>query len=66
MGYLKYQYKDLQNLCNIAFQKFGFSKEDSETISDVLLLADLFGIESHGIERLVRYHKGIVKWDDEG
>ena len=60
MGYLKYQYEDLQNLCNVAFQKFGFSKEDSETISEVLLLSDLFGIESHGIQRLVRYHKGIV------
>ena len=60
MGYLRYQYKDLESLCNIAFQRFGFSKEDGETISNVLLLSDLFGIESHGIQRLVRYHKGIV------
>ena len=61
MGYVKYRYEDLKNFCEVAFQKFGFSKEDSETITDVLLLSDLFGIESHGMQRLVRYHKGIEK-----
>jgi len=60
MAYLKYNYQDLKNLCEIAFQKFGCTKEDSETITDVLLLADLFGIESHGMQRLTRYHKGIT------
>lgn len=59
MGYSRYKYEDLKNLCNVAFERFGFSKVDSETITDVLLLSDLFGIESHGVQRLVRYHKGI-------
>lgn len=59
MAYLKYYYKDLKNFCEAAFQRFGCSEEDSKTITDVLLLADLFGIESHGMQRLTRYHKGI-------
>lgn len=59
MGYLKYSYNDLKNLCITSFEKFGFNTEDSETITDVLLLSDLFGIESHGVQRLVRYYNGI-------
>lgn len=27
----------------------------------MLLMADLYGIESHGMQRMVRYHKGIEK-----
>jgi len=59
MSYLKYNYKDLKNLCNTSFEKFGFNSEESETITEVLLLSDLFGIESHGVQRLVRYYNGI-------
>ena len=51
----------LNRFCNDAFQKFGFSEEESQIITDVLLLSDLYGIESHGMQRLVRYHKGIEK-----
>jgi len=56
---INYYYKDLKVFCEDAFEKFGFSKGDSEIITDVLLLSDLYGIESHGMQRLVRYHKGI-------
>ncbi len=51
----------LENFCVDAFSKFGFSQEESKIISSVLLLSDLYGIESHGMQRLVRYHKGIEK-----
>mgnify|MGYP000985130257 CR=1 FL=1 len=51
----------LNRFCNDAFQKFGFSAEESKIITDVLLLSDLYGIESHGMQRLVRYHKGIER-----
>mgnify|MGYP004419245645 CR=1 FL=1 len=34
---------------------------ESNQIKDVLLTADLYGIESHGMQRMVRYHKGIEK-----
>ncbi|AJA49185.1 malate dehydrogenase [Clostridium pasteurianum DSM 525 = ATCC 6013] len=59
MSYKSYNYEGLKKLCNIVFEKFGFNHEESENITDVLLLADLFGIESHGIQRLVLYYKSI-------
>ncbi|MEG0767026.1 MAG: Ldh family oxidoreductase [Clostridia bacterium] len=58
---IRYSYDQLNHFCNDAFVKFGFTKEESKIISDVLLLSDLYGIESHGMQRLVRYHKGIEK-----
>ena len=38
---------------------YGFSKEDSKTIADVILTGDLYGIESHDVQRLIRYHREI-------
>lgn len=61
MGYVKWSYETLNRFCHDVFCKFGFSEEESETIKDVLLLSDLYGIESHGMQRMVRYHKGIEK-----
>ncbi|MGN0302168.1 MAG: Ldh family oxidoreductase [Anaerotardibacter sp.] len=49
----------LEKFCNDAFEKFGFTPQEAQTITDVLLLSDKFGIESHGMQRLSRYHKGI-------
>ncbi len=60
-NYINYSYNSLKKFCDDAFQKFGFSKADAGIITDVLLLADLYGIESHGTQRLVRYHKDIAK-----
>jgi len=61
MGYVKWDYDRLNLFCNDAFREFGFSEEDAKIISDVLLQSDLYGIESHGMQRMVRYHKGIEK-----
>ncbi len=58
---INFSYETLKKFCEVAFDKLGFSHEDSEKITDVLLLSDLYGIESHGMQRLVRYHKGIEK-----
>ncbi|MBR5152601.1 MAG: Ldh family oxidoreductase [Clostridia bacterium] len=58
---IKYSYEQLKKFCTDAFLKFGFNQEESEIIVDVLLTSDLYGIESHGMQRLVRYHKGIEK-----
>ena len=58
---IKYTVEELRRFCNDAFEKFGFSRNDAEQITDVLLLADLYGIRSHGTQRLVRYHKLIEK-----
>ncbi|WP_249175220.1 Ldh family oxidoreductase, partial [Clostridium tyrobutyricum] len=59
MTYTKVKYEELKKMCDLVFEKFGFHLEDSETITDVLLLSDLFGIESHGIQRLVKYYTEI-------
>lgn len=61
MGYVKWQYDTLNGFCHDVFRAFGFDEEQTGIIKDVLLTADLFGIESHGMQRMVRYHKGIEK-----
>ncbi len=58
---INYSYQQLKKFCTDAFLKFGFNEKESEIIVDVLLTSDLYGIESHGMQRLVRYHKGIEK-----
>ncbi len=59
--YIRYSYETLEKFCLDCFGKFGFSPDESRIITDVLLLSDLYGIESHGMQRLARYHKGIEK-----
>ena len=61
MGYQYWKYDKLDALCNDAFQKFGFSAEEAKIISDVLLMSDRIGIESHGMQRMYRYYKSIQK-----
>ncbi len=58
---INYSYQELKKFCTDAFLKFGFNQEECDIIVDVLLTSDLYGIESHGMQRLVRYHKGIEK-----
>ena len=61
MGYQYWKYEQLNQLCNDAFQKFGFNADEAKTITDVLLLSDVYGIESHGMQRMYRYYKSIQK-----
>lgn len=61
MAYVTWQFETLDTFCKDVFAKFGFTQEESDIITDVLLTADLYGIESHGMQRMVRYHKGIEK-----
>ncbi len=64
-GYFPVPYASLQDLCARIFASYGFSIEQSEEITQVLLSADLWGIESHGVQRLVRYDKEIMDgWVD--
>ena len=49
----------LRAFCEKVFASYGFSNEESSIITDVLLRADLYGIESHGVQRLIRYHNEI-------
>lgn len=61
MKTVNYSIGQLKTFTQTAFMGFGFSETSAETITDVLLLADLYGITSHGVQRLVRYHKAIEK-----
>ena len=60
MQYYLANYDALHQFCVQAFAGYGFTPEESRRITDVLLEADLSGIESHGIQRLIRYHKEIT------
>lgn len=57
--YKNLQYDTTRHLCEQIFEKYGFSPQESRDIAAVLLQADLNGIESHGIQRLMRYHKAV-------
>ena len=59
MAYETLPFGELKIFCIDVFQKYGFTAKESEVITDILLCADLFGIESHGIQRLIRYHNEI-------
>ena len=61
MAYTTWDLGTLERFCRDVFSAFGFSDDEGRRISDVLLTADLYGIESHGMQRMVRYHKGIEK-----
>ncbi len=49
----------LQEFTVNILNKLGVSPEDAEITSDVLVSADMRGIESHGVARLKRYVDGI-------
>jgi len=50
----------LKKFCEAIFKSYGFTEDESKIICGVLLKADLYGIESHGVQRLVRYHQEIT------
>ena len=52
---MKYNYESLLQFANDVFLKMGCSHADAQNASKVLLSADLRGIDSHGIARLVGY-----------
>lgn len=45
--------------CERVFEKLGVPPRDAHITAEVLLLADLRGIGSHGVARLVRYVNGL-------
>lgn len=49
----------LTDFCVQVFQNMGVPEEDARITADVLVLADLRGIESHGVSRLRRYVDGL-------
>ena len=59
VAYRLVPYGVISSFCKAVFASYGFVKEEAAQITDVLLQADLFGIESHGISRLIKYHRFI-------
>jgi len=49
----------LKGFCTRVFEEMGVPHDDAVVISDVLVLADLRGIDSHGVARLKRYVDGL-------
>ncbi len=57
---------ELRKFVTEFFKAFKMPESDAAIAADVLVTADLFGIESHGVQRLKRYYftplsKGVIK-----
>jgi L-2-hydroxycarboxylate dehydrogenase (NAD+) len=59
MDYSRIEYQKIRSIVKNVFLKFGYSQEDSEIITKIILEADLRGIESHGVQRLDLYYRLI-------
>jgi len=59
MENIKVSAKQAEDFCVECFLKFGVPKEDAENIADHLILANLRGVDSHGIIRVPYYVEGI-------
>jgi L-2-hydroxycarboxylate dehydrogenase (NAD+) len=49
----------LKDFCVRVFKKMGVPEEDARITADVLVAADLRGVDSHGVARLRRYKDGL-------
>jgi L-2-hydroxycarboxylate dehydrogenase (NAD+) len=59
MSYSRIEYEKMKRIAEDVFLQFGYSRKDSKIIADVILEADLRGIESHGVQRLNHYYQSI-------
>lgn len=52
--------EDLRQLGRLAFQGLGLTPQAAEHVSEVLVLADLFGLTTHGLSRIESYGERLV------
>jgi len=57
--YVGVSFYDLRSYVYEIFRHVGVSDRDSRIMADMLVLADLFGISSHGVQRTWRYVEGV-------
>jgi LDH2 family malate/lactate/ureidoglycolate dehydrogenase len=57
--YVRVDYESLKNFVAAVLSSYNVPEKDSWIVADVLVTADLMGIESHGVQRLKRYTTGI-------
>ncbi|HZY94764.1 MAG TPA: Ldh family oxidoreductase [Candidatus Bathyarchaeia archaeon] len=50
---------NLKDFCNQVWMKLGVPEKDAKITTDVLVLADLRGVDSHGVARLPRYYTDL-------
>ena len=59
--YISVDHMALKSWVTEVFCKLGVPREDADVTADVLVAADLRGIESHGVARLGRYTSRLMK-----
>ncbi len=59
MGYQYLPCETLTKFCTDVFTKFHLAPNDANIIAEVILQSDLYGIESHGVQRLFRYFRAL-------
>lgn len=57
--YARVDHESLRSFVAAVLSSYNLLEEDSRIVADVLVTADLMGIESHGVQRLRRYTTGI-------
>ncbi len=57
--YVRVNHVELKEFVKEIFLKLGVRSWDAGVVADVLVTADLFGISSHGVQRVGRYVDGI-------
>ncbi len=57
--YYRVSKDELSDFVVSIFVKLGVPKHDAEIVAENLIMADLMGVESHGVQRLKRYVDGI-------
>jgi len=57
--YVRVDHESLKNFVTAVLSSYNVPEKDSWIVADVLVTADLMGIESHGVQRLKRYTIGI-------
>ena len=65
-SYQKANAKKLERFISLALQKAGISKKDADLTAEILIDADLRGIDTHGVINLHQYYvkkvmSGIIK-----
>jgi len=58
-GSMRFEAEKLRTFCTDALERLGVTREDAQITANVLVEADLRGIDSHGVARMSRYVSGI-------
>src|SRR5262245_46974525 len=58
-------HRKLRRFLVASFEKFGVPKSDAEIAANALVMADLRGVDTHGVIRF-NQHSWYIKWLSEG